>query len=223
MFLTQIIALDEDSSPILYKENAFYWKSIQLARFWWHFLWRESVRIFAFGWQPIDFGFLPRKNEVLLLAFPWSSTCLQTYMKTPNKQKTQLIFALLKIQTDVVWGLLLPVIFIGIKSWMQYSKLKLQNPHLKINQLIWVWNSLFFWGESIFFRREFTKTHEVHKLSLSQRTSLQIQFVRRWKKREVSKKSYRKTTQILSDFLSEEEGKKYSCSSGSAEKKSFCF
>lgn len=80
VFWTQIPAPDEVSSQILFKETAFYWRSgvFSWLRFGGTFSEQRSVRIFAFGWQPIEPGFLPRKNEVVLLAFPWSSTCLQT-------------------------------------------------------------------------------------------------------------------------------------------------
>lgn len=80
VFWTQIPAPDEVSSQVLFKETAFYWRSgvFSWLRFGGTFSEQGSVRIFAFGWQPIEPGFLPRKNEVALLAFPWSSTCLQT-------------------------------------------------------------------------------------------------------------------------------------------------
>lgn len=80
VFWTQIPAPDKVSSQILFQESAFYWRSgvFSWLPFGGTFSEHRSVRIFAFGWQPIEPGFLPRKNEVVLLAFPWSSTCLQT-------------------------------------------------------------------------------------------------------------------------------------------------
>lgn len=111
---------------------------------------------------------------------------------TKQTKNTTTTFCFSQDSNSCCLGLFATSNFVGIQSWTQHSKLKLQNPHLKIDQLIWVWNSLFFWWKSLFFRRDTMKTHKV-SLSQRTRTTSERQFVRRWKK--TFKKSYRKATQ----------------------------
>lgn len=102
-------------------------------------------------------------------------------------------------------------------------KLKVQNPNLKTDPLIWVWNSLFsFWGKSLFFTREIMKTPKVHEVSPSQRTrtTLEIKFLRRWKKSWTFEGKQHK---ILPGFVREKEAKEYSCSCRSGKKKLYLY
>lgn len=131
--------------------------SIQLAPFWWHFFWAEKCQNFCIWMGAYRAWISPKKKWSCASCLP-----LEPHMPPDIKENTK--------QTKKHNNYFLP--FSGSKQSLPGAfcyqnlcwktklntefKLKVQNPNLKSDPLIWVWNSLFFffWGKSLFCTRE---------------------------------------------------------------------
>lgn len=223
VFWTQIPAPDEVSSQILFKATAFYWRSgvFSWLRFGGTFSEQRSVRIFAFGWQPIEPGFLPRKKmKLCFLPSPGAPHASRHKRKHQTNKKHNNYFLPFSGSKQSLPGAFCYQNLCWKTKLNTEFKLKVQNPDLRTDPLIWVWNSLFFSEENLFSVQE--KTPEVHEVSQRQRTrtTLEIKFLRRWKKSWTLEGKQHKT---LPGFVKEKEAKEYSCSCRSGKKKLYFY